>query len=543
MRNVRALLAISAVSLMAVGCLKEQKPAAPPPQVPVAQPPVAELPPPEQTAPPAEQQPPTAPPAETGMAQPGQEQPQAQAPITQSTHDLVLDALLCGLPPGPMGMSMGGGPSPSGAGPQPGATDQESMPGQPSPEQQGAATAEARCGSLAPNVSASDFRQLDETAVRAVRDQIERRASEERLDDTMRMHLLALYDRGIAAEREALAGEKIGDQYAVAGAQRTAGQRPRTQVTGREGRAMGAGLRQQQAVPQADLAALSSHDRLRDLLQFARTSDAGALGSEAEGLAWVLGADRFVQVEVLPPRLKPFAAEPLFDALLGVPTPPQAQGLDVTKMTPAIWSQYLETAARTVGMGAPPGPTGAVDHDPYDASFAKRAPKQSAQHGRGVHRRGQGAIGGGQGQAAQPGAARPVRRGPAGQAARDQQNMREILTAVSQRMEALSRRMPASDLRIALDNYATELQSSQIGVGGGPHPGMMRPHHGGGGGTMGPGMQPPGGTMGPGTMQPSPSPMQPQGPQQQPGGSGYPSGAQPGTPSPLAPPAGNPKQR
>jgi hypothetical protein len=572
MRNVRSLLAITAVSLVAVGCLKEQQPAAQQPQAPVAQPPVAEAPveQPAPATPPAEEQAPQAPPAETGMAQPGAEQQQAQPPIAQSTHDLVIDALLCGLPPGPMALTMGGGQAEPGAG-QPageGATGTAGAPGG------------ARCDSLAPNVSATDFRGLDENAIRAVRDQIERRASEERLDDTMRMHLLALYDRGIAAEREALAGEKVGDRYAVMGAQRTAKQRPHAKATGREGNAAGAGIRQQQqqagrgagmgqrtpAIEPTDVAALASHDRLRDLLQFARTSDAGALGTEAEGLAWVLGSDRFVQVEALPPRLKVFAAEPLFDALLGVPTPPQAQTEDVTKVTPAVWSQYLETAARTVGMGAPQSPTGELDDNPYldESANAKHAAKAQehaqnrphAQHHRG-HR---GAIGGGQGAAhpARPGAGagatgatHPIRRGPAGQSARDQENMREILTAVSQRMEALSRRMPASDLRIALDTYATELQSSQIGVGGGPQA-PTRPHRGGGGGgTMGPGgggtmapgggtMGPGGGTMGPGGTEPTPGTMQPQEPQQHPGGTGYPSGAQPGTPSPLAPPAGNP---
>lgn len=50
----------------------------------------------------------------------------------------------------------------------------------------------------------------------------------------------------------------------------------------------------------------------------------------------------------------------------------------------------------------------------------------------------------------------------------EQKNMQEIVSVISQRMEALSRRMPASDLRMTLDSYAAELRTQPMGIGGGP---------------------------------------------------------------------------
>src|SRR5690606_6031531 len=105
----------------------------------------------------------------------------------------------------------------------------------------------------------------------------------------------------------------------------------------------------------SDLASLSARDSLNDLLLFARASGSGALATEAEALAWVLATDRFLQVESLAPPLRVFASEPLFESMLGVPTPQQAQALEVNRVTRQVWNQYLETAVQAAEMMPRPG--------------------------------------------------------------------------------------------------------------------------------------------------------------------------------------------
>lgn len=417
MRNLSCCLAITALALTAAGCHKEHKQAAHHPQPPQAEhPPVAQAPPEQPMAP---QMPPSEahPPAHPGMAQ---QHPGPQ--VMRTTHDLVVDALVCGLPPGSMAAMVGprgGGPSmsPSGAG----------------------MNMEARCNALAPNVSAADFSQLDEMSVRAVRDAIERRAAEERLDDTARMQMLALYDRGIEAEREAMQAMQIGDRFSLAS--------QAAQPSGPPERRMHA------QIEPADLGTLSARDRLGDLLLFARASGSGALATEAEGLAWVLAADRFLQVVSLPPPIRVFAAEPLFESMLGVPTPQQAQNLDINRVTKQVWTQYLETAARAVEMM--PGPQQPSGQNMRPSSM-ERSQREAKAHV--APQRPRGPVGGGRGQ---QGAAGPA------MSAEEQQNMQKVVSLVSQRMEALSRRMPASDLRMTLDSYAAELRQ-QPSIGGGP---------------------------------------------------------------------------
>ena len=104
-----------------------------------------------------------------------------------------------------------------------------------------AAGEEKRCAAIAQlaAVAPTDLQRADEGAVKAVRDVIEKRAEFERLDDTMKMQVLALFDKGEAAAREAVQARVIADRYAMAGAQRT--ERRTGGSAPRRGQAEGAG--------------------------------------------------------------------------------------------------------------------------------------------------------------------------------------------------------------------------------------------------------------------------------------------------------------
>lgn len=408
MRNLRCCLSIAALSLVALGCQREQQqPVQHPEVVPVPQPPEEALPPESAEA---------VPHAETRPPPVEQEPSRPQGPrAMQTTHDLVIDALVCGLPPGSVATLVG----PRGGGPT------------MSPE--GASSMQDRCNALAPNVSAEDFSTLDTLSVQAVRDAIERRAAEGRLDDSARMQMLALYDRGIEAEREALRSLEVGDKYAVDVAVEPS-------PSSRQPRGP--------AIDPTDLGILSARDRLSDLLLFSRASESGALATEAEALAWVLATERFLQTEALPTRLRVYAAEPLFESLLSVPTPQQADSLDPSRITQAVWSQYLETAVKAAEM-MPQLPS---------TSGSRMQNRVGSQAGKAQ------VVG-------EPQSQKPPSSGDASSpraASSDQKNMQKIVVIIGQRMEALSRRMPASDLRLTLDSFANELRAQPSGIGGGP---------------------------------------------------------------------------
>lgn len=410
MRNLRCCFALTALALFLASCQKEPKPSvryplAPPPEAsPMEQMPEEEAM--EPSMPPEQARPPDRP----GM-QPGPR-------VMRTTHDLVIDALVCGLPPASIAAMVG----PRGGGP--------SMSGQ------GTMSLQARCQSLAPNVTAEQFSQLDHASVSEVRQAIERRAAEERLDDVTRMQMLGLFDRGIEAERETLEALEVGDRYSIVGAMPTTSDAPPSRRIHGE-------------IEPSDLATLSAHDSLNDLLLFARASGSGALATEAEALAWVLATDRFLQVESLAPPLRVFAAAPLFEAMLGVPTPQQAQSLDASRITRQVWDQFLETAVKAVEMMPRPGRQQQPGMAPEQARPMTSSPMVRQRP----------PIGGGR-MEGMPG-------GPA-MSQEEERKMKLIIDRVSERMDALSRRMPASDLRMTLDSYAAELRSLPLGVGGGP---------------------------------------------------------------------------
>jgi len=419
MRNLRCCLAVTALALSVTSCQKEPKPVRYPTAPPQDYSPMEEMPD-EQ---PMEQMPPEqARPSE----RPGRMQPGPR--VMRTTHDLVVDALVCGLPPASIGAMVGprgGGPSMSSG--------------------EGRMSMQARCNALAPNLSAEQFSQLDHASVTEVREAIERRAVEERLDDVARMQMLGLFDRGIEAEREAMEALQVGDRFSIVGAMPTTSSAPPSRRIHAE-------------IEPSDLATLSARDSLNDLLLFARASGSGALATEAEALAWVLATDRFLQTESLAPPLRVFAAEPLFESMLGVPTPQQAQSLDANRVTRQVWNQYLETAVQAVEMM--PSPGRAQQQQPQGM-----APTPEQARPMSPMMRPRGPIGGGRDEA-MPG-------GPA-MSQEEQEKMKRIVDRVSQRMDALSRRMPASDLRMTLDSYAAELRSLPIGIGGGPEESPQR---------------------------------------------------------------------
>lgn len=364
---------------------------------------------------------PSMPPEQARPSQrPGTMQPGPR--VMRTTHDLVIDALVCGLPPASIGAMVG----PRGGGP--------SM----SPDQ-GRMSLQARCNALAPNLTAEQFSQLDHASVSEVREAIQRRAAEERLDEVARMQMLALFDRGIEAEREAMDALQVGDRHSIIGAMPTTSSAPPSRRIHAE-------------IEPSDLASLSARDSLNDLLLFARASGSGALATEAEALAWVLATDRFLQVESLAPPLRVFASEPLFESMLGVPTPQQAQALEVNRVTRQVWNQYLETAVQAAEMMPRPGR--APQQQPQGMSPTPEQARPTSPM-----MRPRAPIGGGRDNG-MPG-------GPA-MSQEEQQKVKRIVEMVSERMEALSRRMPASDLRLTLDSYAAELRELPIGVGGGP---------------------------------------------------------------------------
>lgn len=406
MRKLNCSFAMTmALALTMAGCHREQKPEAKHPEAPSnGHQEHHEEHHPNET----EEQQPAPQPGHEGEAE-GEAARPGMAPgpaVARTTHDLVVDALVCGLPEGSMATKIG----PRGGGPS-------MSPSAPSME--------ARCNALAPHVSAAAFSKLDENSVRAVRDSIEQRAQQERLDDIARMQMLALYDRGIEAEREALQAMQTASRFADS-----------------QGNI---------DIEAQDLTAMSARDRLQDLLLYARSSGSGAMATEAEGLAWVLASDRFLQVESLPPPLRVFAAEPLFESMLGVPTPQQAESFDIRRVNQQVWSQYLETAAKAAEIlpRLEQQPSGQrMQPGPARAAKARVLAQQQP------------------GARPPPSAGRGEARGARAMSAEDQQNMQQIVSVISQRIEALSRRMPASDLRMTLDSYAAELRT--LPVGGGP---------------------------------------------------------------------------
>ena len=159
----------------------------------------------------------------------------------------------------------------------------------------------ARAVNLDPSTIASG----DPATIATVRKVVERRLATDSASPEATNHALALFDKGVAAAKEARVAEN---------AQSTGGDQFR------------------------------AHSALGDLYKFGQSQGTSPIGTEAQALAWIIATDRFLDVESLPADQKALAAEPLFTAILMVP-PPAAQA---GREAPA-WKNYLSTAARSAG--------------------------------------------------------------------------------------------------------------------------------------------------------------------------------------------------
>lgn len=281
----------------------------------------------------------------------------------------------------------------------------------------------------------------DRSASNEIRNTIDKLAQNQNLSPSMRDQLLSFFDKGMAAARERSEAQGIVSRLsgAMGGGPRTtpSGSATTSAPGASTGGSMGHAAAGTGSVSSSDADALRAHDSLRDLVQFAHGSNAGSLASEAEGLAWLIAAQRFMSTAQLPPKLKVLAAEPLFDTLLGVPAPAAAKG-NPQKFSNRLWSQYLSAASRAAREGGTAGAAGVGGVPPATGAGDT------------------GATSGATGRAARGGA--------------EMNDWRQIVGLLQQRIDTFAQQIPPSDLRQTMAMYAQELRAAA--VGGGP---AMRP--------------------------------------------------------------------
>jgi hypothetical protein len=169
----------------------------------------------------------------------------------------------------------------------------------------------------AANVSPVAIAIGDPTALDSVRKSIESRVSAESSAQQASSEKLALFDKGVAAVREARAAKTAA------------------------------------AAQSATSNDIREHRALGDLYQYGRTLGMSETGTNTQALAWLIAVHRFEDVSSLPKQQKSYAAEPLFSVLLDVPAPVPTGG-----RTAATWNEYLAAAARTVGATSAASGTG-----------------------------------------------------------------------------------------------------------------------------------------------------------------------------------------
>jgi hypothetical protein len=196
------------------------------------------------------------------------------------------------------------------------------------------------------NVSPAALYTGDPTAIETVRKALDSRLSAEGASSDAANNSLAFYDKGVAAAKEARSAHDALVQ--VAQTLQSARTRSGSPKSGSSAHPAGQGA---MAGTMADQ--MRAHTALSDLYQYGRNLGATESGTQAQALAWVIGANRFMEVNQVPPPAKSLVAEPLFSALLNVPAPAPAAG----RMAPA-WNEYLAAAARSVS--ATSGTTGAT---------------------------------------------------------------------------------------------------------------------------------------------------------------------------------------
>ncbi|HKQ69545.1 MAG TPA: hypothetical protein VJT73_09405 [Polyangiaceae bacterium] len=380
MRNVRALcgFAVLATAFGCGGSDQSGKGAETPAEPTAAGTPTPE-PAPESQMPPAGEPAPGGAqagqtPGQSGMSQPGQPgmgpsdpgamgQP-GQAQMQLSSQELMMGSVTCVLGPvlyhGPKSETARGG------GPQLGSDGSAQPSGAASPGTSatggGLGPVAEKCMKTAQavNVTPSAIYNAEPTALDAVRKAVDARLSAEGASTDAADNALGFYDKGIAAAKEARTATDtlVQQANAMTPPARTGSS------SSRGGRKAGPPL------PSAGAAALGeqlrSHRALGELYQFGRNQGTTEIGTEAQTLAWVIGANRFALVDELPVAMKPYAAEPLFAAILNVPAPTPPAG----KPMPT-WNDYLAAAARSIsatsstsgtsGRAVGGGPGGAAD--------------------------------------------------------------------------------------------------------------------------------------------------------------------------------------
>jgi hypothetical protein len=199
----------------------------------------------------------------------------------------------------------------------------------------------------AANVPPAALYKGDPQALDSVRKTIDARLSAEGASSDAANNSLTLYDKGVLAAKEARASHDTLELTA------SAAQAMRSRAGSANAPKSGAPHGPPPAAiagPTADQ--IRAHSALSDLYQYGRSLGATESGTQAQALAWVIGANRFMAVSSVPPQAKSLVAEPLFSALLNVPPPAPAAG----RVAPA-WNEYLAAAARSVSATSSKGGT------------------------------------------------------------------------------------------------------------------------------------------------------------------------------------------
>jgi hypothetical protein len=199
----------------------------------------------------------------------------------------------------------------------------------------------------AANVPPTALYKGDPAALDSVRKMMDARLSAEGASSDAANNSLGLYDKGVAAAKEARTAHDTLELSAEAA------QSMRTRAGSVGGPKSGA----PHGPPPASFSGgtadqIRAHTALSDLYQYGRNLGATEGGTQAQALAWVIGANRFMDVNRVPPQAKSLVAEPLFSALLNVPAPAPAAG----RVAPA-WNEYLAAAARSVSATSSKGGT------------------------------------------------------------------------------------------------------------------------------------------------------------------------------------------
>jgi hypothetical protein len=255
-------------------------------------------------------------------------------------------------------------------------------------------------------VSPTSIYNGEPAAVDAVRKALESRLSAEGASSDVSNNTLAFYDKGVAAAKEARAAQDALPPHGATTAPAVGGgpSTGKTSAHGGQGSSTGRGQAGSYAALGQKADQIRAHRAVGDLYQFGRTLGATPTGTEAQALAWIIAANRFMTVNDLPPQLKSLAAEPLFSGILYVPAPPPPAGRAVSN-----WNEYLGAAARTVAA-------------------------TSATGGR--------AVGGGPG------------------AANEKANMQEVVRTTQERLQVLGQQLPpSSDIRSEVDRTVADLRS------------------------------------------------------------------------------------